>query len=250
MHPDDVSLLDILANRSDLGRDRRQSHFFFLPSQLAANQLLDDVIELGWDQEGQITEVADRGDLNWALTIQRSDQPANRTTIPATRELFTKMAQAAGGHYDGWQAVTDAGMDNPSDSEGILLEELDDEDRQAISQLVPLLSDLHALDTPESLVTFLDAGRAEWEQKTATDPQLIDDIIHLVGTAAGEQVARATGMRWILMVRGDTEEVVLADAERGVVRPYSMAIEWWKDGGETDVADFIRAAILMVTTGQ
>lgn len=250
MHPDDTSLLDILSKRSDLGRPRSQSHFFFLPTQLAANSVLDQALDLGWDLEGDINEVADRGGLRWALTVQRSDRPTNHTTISEIREQFTRIADDAGGVYDGWQAVTDVGMDNPTENEAILLEELDDQDRGAIEELIPLLDDLNALKSPEALAAFLEAGRPNWEDRAAENPELVDDIIHLVGTAAGEQVARVTGLLWVLMVQGDTEEIVLADAERGVVRPYSMATEWWQDGGETDVADFIRAAILMVTEGQ
>lgn len=240
MHPDDTTLLNILAKRSDLARPRPQDHFFFVPSEEAARQLLELLND--WTLEGGIQPV----DGTWALTVRRTDLPANNDTIPAIRKQFTELAAKVGGLYDGWQASTDVGLDQPPEGEAMLLEELDPQDRSTIDQLIPLLDKLQALSSPESLVRFIDAGRPEWKMRAYGDPAAADDVIHLIGTAAGEQIARATGLRWVLLVEDDTEEIVLADAERGIIRPFSMAAEWWANNDSTDVADFIRAAIVLV----
>lgn len=240
MHPDDTTLLNILAKRSDLTRPRPQEHFFFLPTEEAARELVGQLE--GWTQVGDVRPV----DGTWALTIQRTDLPANEPTITGLRKRFTELALDLGGLYDGWQATTDVGLDRPADGSAMLLEELDPGDRDTINQLVPLLKKLGALHSPEALVTFIDAGRPEWKMRAFEDPATADDVIHLVGTAAGEQIAAATGLRWVLLVEDDMEEIVLADAERGVIRPFSMASEWWEEKGRTDVADFIRAAIMLI----
>lgn len=244
MHPDDRTLLDILVKRSDLSRPRRQEHFFFLPTRAAADALADRAAADGWEAVDEPRE--HEGALPWALTLTRADLPTTHDTITSARELFTGLAAAAGGHYDGWQALTDVGLDSPADGQALLLEELDADDRAGINQLVPLLDQLGALRTPEELADFIAAGRPEWKMKAHNDPASADDVVHLVGTAAGEQIARATGLAWVLLVEGEHEEIVLADAERGIVRPYSSALEWWNDAASTDIADFIRAAILLV----
>lgn len=244
MHPDDRTLLDILAKRSDLSRPRQQEHFFFLPTRTKADTLADQAATHGW-LPAEPPRPHD-GQLPWALTLRRSDQPTNHTTIAAARELFTTLAANAGGLYDGWQALTDVGLDQPTDGAAILLEELDDEDRAAIDRLTPLLEKLGALRSADALADFIAAGRPAWKQHAAADPASADDVVHLVGTAAGELISRATGLVWVLLVEGDHEEIVLADAERGIVRPYSSALEWWEDADSTDIADFVRAGILLV----
>lgn len=244
MHPDDRTLLDILAKRSDLSRPRKQEHFFFLPSRTTAESLAAAAARHGWFAAEQPRQ--HEGPLPWALTLSRADLPTTDDTIAEARELFTELAREAGGHYDGWQALTDVGLDVPADGQALLLEELDTEDRAAIDQLVPLLDDLGALRSPEDLATFISAGRPQWKMKAYEDPASADDVVHLVGTAAGEQIARATGLAWVLLVEGEREEVVLADAERGIIRPYSSALEWWNDSSGTDIADFIRAAVTLV----
>lgn len=245
MHPDDRSLLDILSRRSDLSRPREQAHFFFLPSQSAAESLANAAAQHGWQQAEPPRQHGDDA-LGWALTLRRDDQPTNAETIPATRELLSDLAAGVGGYYDGWQAATDVGLDRPSDGQAMPLEELDAEDRRHIAELVPLLEKLGVLRTPEAFAQFAAAGRIEWQKRAAADPASVDDVVHLLGTAAGEQIARATGLRWVLLVEGEHEEIVLADAERGVIRPYSEALQWWRDDESADLADFVRAAIVLI----
>lgn len=236
MHPDDAVLLENLAARSDLTVARPQTHYLFLPTRNVP-------IPAGW--YGEIIETPDAG-LPFTLALSRSDLPVTAEHVNAHREQFSTLAASLGGLYDGWEATTDVGL-APDDSSVLHIEDLDAEDRSAIETLIPTLRKIGALDSPSALVNLLDAGYPQWVAAALQDPASADDVIHLVGTAAGEQIAAATGLRWVLLVENDVEEIVLADAERGVIRPYSMAAEWWADPASTDVADFIRAGIVLVS---
>lgn len=245
IHPDDESLLSTLSKRSDLSLPRPQRHFIDLPDEATARRLLDAVEDYS---PGDVV----LKDGRWRASISRTDLPTNRTTIPAAREYLSGLAERFGGTYFGWEATTDVGMAHREDAadQFVTLEQLSEDEAAAINQLVPALEQIGLTLTPENLADFAHDNHAKWLELNEQDGGLTrENAEFLIGTAAGEQIGRATGLRWISMVQGEDAELALADAERGLIRPYSMAADWWEDPASEDIADFIRAAILLVTTG-
>lgn len=245
IHPDDEALLSTLSRRSDLSAPRPQTHFLNFPDEDSARRLLETVEDFspaGVTRRGQV----------WRAAVSRVDKPTNRTTIPAARTYLTGLAESLGGTYVGWEATTDVGLvhrDEPGD-EFVTLEQLNENEAAAINQLVPALNQMGLTLTPENLADFARQNRAKWFELNDADGGLTrENAEFLIGTAAGEQIGRATGLRWIAMIQGEDAEIALADAERGLIRPYAMAADWWDDAESEDIADFIRAAILLVTTG-
>ncbi|MDR7330880.1 ribonuclease E inhibitor RraB [Corynebacterium guangdongense] len=246
IHPDDHVLLSTLAKRSDLSVPRPQTHFLDFPDEASAQRLLA-AVSAEWTPVG----VTRKGQV-WRAAVARADKPTNRTTIPVARTYLTGLAESVGGRYFGWEATTDVGLrhhDDPAD-EFVTIEQLNENEAAAINQLLPALNQMGLTLTPENLANFARENRARWLELNDADGGLTrENAEFLIGTAAGEQIGRATGLRWIVIVQGEDSEIALADAERGLIRPYAMAADWWDDPESEDVADFVRAAILLVTTG-
>ncbi len=246
IHPDDDALLTTLAKRSDLSIPRPQTHFLDFPEEAAARALLD-AVAAEWTPAG----VTRKGGV-WRAAVSRVDKPTNRTTVPAARAYLGGLAESLGGRYFGWEATTDVGLkhhDDPAE-EFVTIEQLNEHEAAAINQLLPAVNQMGLTLTPENLADFARQNRDKWLGLNEADGGLTrENAEFLIGTAAGEQIGRATGLRWIVIVQGEDSEIALADAERGLIRPYSMAADWWDDPESEDIADFIRAAILLVTTG-
>jgi len=98
--------LDDLAQRMDLTRLRRWTHFWYCATESGAGVAAAEMREHGWriSRHGRAMDQA-----GWAIVADREAVVLTEAAVADARAFFTSLARRVeGGEYDGWEARVDA----------------------------------------------------------------------------------------------------------------------------------------------
>lgn len=102
LDPDRVSLAKLQAVGANLGKPRHLVHELLFDEETAARSAAGRAERAGW--EASVATPTEAGEP-WILHAEGT-RVVDRTTVPAFRSLFERVAEEMGGTYLGWKAAS------------------------------------------------------------------------------------------------------------------------------------------------
>lgn len=112
VHPGDRQLIGHMrqAGQRLATRERETTHYLHFTSDADAQRAATDARAGGFDVE---VEAPGDGLVDWQVRARHTIL-VEEGTITAARRTLTRIAESAGGHYDGWDAFADEALDRMS----------------------------------------------------------------------------------------------------------------------------------------